>query len=179
MANAVSISSAVLPPPCLLTSKTCYASVSGARVCVGAGSPPRTSSGSFSQRPSQRRALSESRLHKRRANVVVSSVPDDFSSLTDEDWLAKLPDESSPLFTCSLPSIEAWLRSLGFQQSSAKPEFWRVERSDWHAELVTDVTDVVVRYLKSGPGNLGRDIERKFSYSLSREDVEKAILDGP
>ncbi|CAI5943839.1 unnamed protein product [Closterium sp. NIES-64] len=104
---------------------------------------------------------------------------DDFTSFTDEDWLAKLPDKSSALYACSLPSIEAWLRSLGFQQSAAKPELWRLERSDWHAELVTDVTDVVVRYLKSGPGNLSRDIERKFSYSFSREDVEKAILDGP
>jgi len=35
------------------------------------------------------------------------------------------------------------------------------------------------RYLKSGPGNLDRDIERKFSYALSREDVENAILGGP
>jgi hypothetical protein len=35
------------------------------------------------------------------------------------------------------------------------------------------------RYLKSGPGNLERDVERKFSYALSREDVEKAILGGP
>ncbi len=35
------------------------------------------------------------------------------------------------------------------------------------------------RYLKSGPGKLDRDIERKFSYALSREDVENAILGGP
>ena len=35
------------------------------------------------------------------------------------------------------------------------------------------------RYLKSGPGNLDRDVERKFSYALSREDLENAILGGP
>ena len=41
------------------------------------------------------------------------------------------------------------------------------------------LTFVCIRYLKSGPGNLTKDIERKFSYALSREDVEKAILAGP
>lgn len=35
------------------------------------------------------------------------------------------------------------------------------------------------RYLKSGPGNLEREVERRFSYALSREDVENAILGGP
>ncbi|KAL2652692.1 hypothetical protein R1flu_020820 [Riccia fluitans] len=50
---------------------------------------------------------------------------------------------------------------------------------DWHAQLSLDLTDLYVRYLKSGPGNLERDIERKFSYALSREDLENAILGGP
>jgi hypothetical protein len=35
------------------------------------------------------------------------------------------------------------------------------------------------RYLKSGPGNLDKDMERRFSYALSREDIENAILGGP
>lgn len=35
------------------------------------------------------------------------------------------------------------------------------------------------RYLKSGPGNLEKDVERRFSYALSREDIENAILGGP
>lgn len=38
---------------------------------------------------------------------------------------------------------------------------------------------VKCRYLKSGPGNLGKDVERRFSYALSREDIENAILGGP
>ncbi|KAL2641859.1 hypothetical protein R1flu_009446 [Riccia fluitans] len=50
---------------------------------------------------------------------------------------------------------------------------------DWHAQLSLDLNDLYVRYLKSGPGNLERDIERKFSYALSREDLENAILGGP
>jgi len=33
--------------------------------------------------------------------------------------------------------------------------------------------------MKSGPGNLERDMERRFSYALSREDTENAILGGP
>ncbi|KAL2621489.1 hypothetical protein R1flu_001694 [Riccia fluitans] len=55
----------------------------------------------------------------------------------------------------------------------------QIERPDWHAQLSLDLTDLYVRYLKSGPGNLERDIERKFSYALSREDLENAILGGP
>ena len=35
------------------------------------------------------------------------------------------------------------------------------------------------RYLKSGPGDLEKDVERRFSYALSREDIENAILGGP
>ena len=35
------------------------------------------------------------------------------------------------------------------------------------------------RYLKSGPGNLEKDVERRFSYALSREDIENAVLGGP
>lgn len=35
------------------------------------------------------------------------------------------------------------------------------------------------RYLKTGPGDLEKDVERRFSYALSREDIENAILGGP
>lgn len=38
---------------------------------------------------------------------------------------------------------------------------------------------VICRYLKNGPGNLEKDVERRFSYALSREDIENAILGGP
>eukprot|EP00245_Coleochaete_scutata_P005401 TRINITY_DN18902_c0_g6_i1.p1 TRINITY_DN18902_c0_g6~~TRINITY_DN18902_c0_g6_i1.p1 ORF type:complete len:190 (+),score=32.60 TRINITY_DN18902_c0_g6_i1:82-651(+) len=96
-----------------------------------------------------------------------------------DPWLEKLPDKSSPLYTHSLPSIEAWLHHLEFKQLKDDPAMWRIERPDWHAELAMDVTDLGVRYLKSGPGNLSRDVERKFSYALSRQDLENAILGGP
>ncbi|XP_020522254.1 uncharacterized protein LOC18433207 isoform X2 [Amborella trichopoda] len=96
-----------------------------------------------------------------------------------EEWLAKLPDKKKPLYSHSLPSIEAWLMNLGFYQSKEDRAVWFVEKPDWHAQLSLDITDLYIRYLKSGPGDLEKDIERRFSYALSREDIENAILGGP
>ncbi|CAM6042132.1 unnamed protein product [Sphagnum compactum] len=96
-----------------------------------------------------------------------------------EEWRKKLPEKKVPLYSHSLPCIEAWLNSLGFFQSRDDRAVWLIQRPDWHAQLSLDITELYIRYLKSGPGNLDRDIERKFSYALSREDVENAILGGP
>ncbi|KAI5065433.1 hypothetical protein GOP47_0020128 [Adiantum capillus-veneris] len=101
------------------------------------------------------------------------------SAAVDDPWLQKLPDKKKPLYSHSLPCIEAWLRSLGFVQSNDDRAAWTIQRSDWHARLSLDLTDLFIRYLKSGPGKLDRDMERKFSYALSREDLENAILGGP
>ncbi|OMO53265.1 hypothetical protein CCACVL1_28763 [Corchorus capsularis] len=97
----------------------------------------------------------------------------------EDEWLNRLPDKNKPLYSHSLPCIEAWLRSLGFYQSREDRAVWLIEKPDWHAHLSLDVTDLYIRYLKSGPGNLERDMERRFSYALSREDIENAILGGP
>lgn len=99
-------------------------------------------------------------------------------TVTDE-WIQKLPENKKALYSHSLPCIEAWLRSLGFYQSKEDRAVWHIEKPEWHAQLSLDITDLYIRYLKSGPGNLERDIERKFSYALSREDLENAILGGP
>nr|KYP35745.1 hypothetical protein KK1_043198 [Cajanus cajan] len=96
-----------------------------------------------------------------------------------DEWLHKLPDKSKPLYSHSLPCIEAWLRSLGFSQAKDDRALWLVHNPDWHAHLSLDVTDLYIRYLKSGPGNLEKDVERRFSYALSREDIENAVLGGP
>eukprot|EP00850_Spirogloea_muscicola_P024896 SM001712S03266 [mRNA] locus=s1712:718:1994:- [translate_table: standard] len=101
------------------------------------------------------------------------------SVAADETWLQKLPDKSAKLYSHSLPSIEAWLRSLGFKQDYEELTVWKIERPDWHAELSIEFTELLIRYLKSGPGKLQRDVERKFSYALSREDLQNAILGGP
>ncbi|XP_073064279.1 uncharacterized protein [Primulina eburnea] len=97
----------------------------------------------------------------------------------EDEWLQKLPDRKKPLYSHSLPCVEAWLKSLGFHQSKDDRAVWFVENPDWHAQLSLDVTDLCTRYLKNGPGNLEKDIERRFSYALSREDIENAILGGP
>ncbi|KAJ1689606.1 hypothetical protein LUZ63_013761 [Rhynchospora breviuscula] len=96
-----------------------------------------------------------------------------------EEWLKKLPEKKKPIYSHSLPCIEAWLKSLGFYQSLDDRSVWFVEKPNWHAKLSLDITDLYIRYLKSGPGNLEKDIERRFSYALSREDIENAILGGP
>ncbi|XP_024367038.1 uncharacterized protein [Physcomitrium patens] len=87
--------------------------------------------------------------------------------------------KKAALYSHSLPAIEAWLQDLGFMQSEADRGVWIIERPDWHAQLSLDYTELYIRYLKSGPGNLDRDVERKFNYALSREDVENAVLGGP
>ncbi|XP_073119317.1 uncharacterized protein [Henckelia pumila] len=97
----------------------------------------------------------------------------------EDEWLQKLPDRKKPFYSHSLPCVEAWLKSLGFYQSRDDRAVWFVENPDWHAQLNLDVTDLYIRYLKNGPGNLEKDIERRFSYALSREDIENAVLGGP
>ncbi|CAD5179015.1 uncharacterized protein LOC135676665 [Musa acuminata AAA Group] len=114
------------------------------------------------------------------ALVPPSAAASAFSAAAeDEEWLKKLPDKKKPLYSHSLPCIEAWFRKLGFRQSRDDRAVWVVEKPNWHAQLSLDVTDLYIRYLKSGPGNLEKDIERRFSYALSREDIENAILGGP
>ncbi|GJN15265.1 hypothetical protein PR202_gb02161 [Eleusine coracana subsp. coracana] len=98
---------------------------------------------------------------------------------SDAQWLERLPEKKKPLYTHSLPCIEAWLRSIGFTQTREDPAVWVAEMPLWHARLSLDVTDLHIRYLKSGPRNLEKDVERRFSYALSREDIENAILGGP
>uniref|UniRef100_A0A0A9HZ80 DUF3143 domain-containing protein n=1 Tax=Arundo donax TaxID=35708 RepID=A0A0A9HZ80_ARUDO len=98
---------------------------------------------------------------------------------SDAQWLERLPEKKKPVYTHSLPCIEAWLRSIGFTQSHEDPAVWVAEMPLWHARLSLDVTDLHIRYLKGGPGNLEKDVERRFSYALSREDIENAILGGP
>ncbi|GFY84118.1 hypothetical protein Acr_03g0008920 [Actinidia rufa] len=119
-------------------------------------------------------------LTKPRKTLVFakSSEEAELSAAADE-WLKKLPEKKQPLYAHSLPCVEAWLRQLGFYQSKDDRAVWLVEKPDWHAQLSLDVTDLYIRYLKSGPGNLEKDVERRFSYALSREDIENAILGGP
>lgn len=114
-----------------------------------------------------------------RTLVLARSSEAEASATAEDEWLQKLPDKKKPLYAHSLPCIEAWLKKLGFFQSKEDRAVWFVENPDWHAQLSLDVTDLYIRYMRSGPGNLDKDVERKFSYALSREDIENAILGGP
>ncbi|KFK26894.1 hypothetical protein AALP_AA8G307400 [Arabis alpina] len=117
----------------------------------------------------------------RKSLTLVSSKSSEAEEVseTEDEWLKKLPEKNKPLYSHSLPCIEAWLKKLGFYQSKEDRAVWLIQKPDWHAQLSLDVTDLCIRYLKSGPGSLERDMERRFSYALSREDTENAILGGP
>ncbi|RDX92676.1 hypothetical protein CR513_25156, partial [Mucuna pruriens] len=114
-----------------------------------------------------------------RTPLLCKSPGAEAAEAPEDEWLQKLPEKSKPLYSHSLPCIEAWLRSLGFCQSKDDRAVWLIHNPDWHAQLSLDVTDLYIRYLKSGPGNLEKDVERRFSYALSREDIENAVLGGP
>lgn len=78
--------------------------------------------------------------------VPIRSSPFAELSTTEEEWLKKLPDKKKPLYSHSLPCVEAWLKSLGFYQSREDRAVWFVEKPDWHAQLSLDITDLSIRY---------------------------------
>lgn len=67
-------------------------------------------------------------------------------SEAEDEWLQKLPDKKKPLYSHSLPCVEAWLRSLGFYQSNDNRAVWFVEKPGWHAHLSLDATDLYIRF---------------------------------
>jgi hypothetical protein len=87
------------------------------------------------------------------------------------------PTADTPLYNHPLPEIERWLQEKGCQQDSQQRHYWKLDRSDWQAELWLEREEVTVRYLNAGED--GRDIHRAFPYSLSRQDVEDAVFSGP
>lgn len=88
-----------------------------------------------------------------------------------------LPSADTPLYNHPLPNIEQWLRNQGCQQDHEQLHCWRIERSNWEAELYLDVDQLTVRYIEAGEE--GQDIQRSFKYSLSRQDIEQAVFAGP
>jgi len=88
-----------------------------------------------------------------------------------------LPPANTPLYNHPLPDIEQWLQAQGCKQDKSDLHCWQLEQASWKAELCLDVEELSVRYL--GAAADGRDIQRTFKYSLSRQDVEDAIFSGP
>ncbi|RWW48525.1 hypothetical protein BHE74_00045385 [Ensete ventricosum] len=86
----------------------------------------------------------------RGALVPPSAAASAFSAAAeDEEWLKKLPDKKKPLYSHSLPCMEAWLRNQGFRQSRDDRAVWVVEKPNWHAQLSLDVTDLYIRSVLS------------------------------
>ncbi|OKH54081.1 hypothetical protein NIES2101_08410 [Calothrix sp. HK-06] len=83
----------------------------------------------------------------------------------------------TPLYSHPLPEIEQWLRDQGCEQDNRELHCWRLEQTNWNAELWLDVEQITVRYIQAGEN--GQDIQRSFKYSLSRQDVEQAVFAGP
>ncbi|MEM7579605.1 MAG: DUF3143 domain-containing protein [Mastigocoleus sp.] len=88
-----------------------------------------------------------------------------------------LPSSETPLYNHALPQIERWLKEQGCKQDESQLHYWYIDKNIWKAEIWLDVEQVTVRYIQAGENN--QDIQRSFKYSLSRQDIEKAVFDGP
>ncbi|MEN9208538.1 MAG: DUF3143 domain-containing protein [Gloeomargarita sp. GMQP_bins_120] len=86
------------------------------------------------------------------------------------------PSPDTPLYNHSLGAIEDWLRTLGARQNPQELHRWFLQRGQWQAELSLEIEELQVRYLGAGGG---RDVVRRFRYSLSRQEVQTGILQGP
>jgi Protein of unknown function (DUF3143) len=88
-----------------------------------------------------------------------------------------LPPSNTPLYNHPLPEIEDWLRTNGCQQNTDEIHCWHVKKLSWEAEICLEVDSLTVRYIGAGDG--GRDLQRTFKYSLSRQDLDEAVFGGP
>jgi hypothetical protein len=88
-----------------------------------------------------------------------------------------ISSDDIPLYNYPLPQIEQWLITLGAYQQRDNIHCWLVERASWKAEICLEVEELTVRYINGGEG--GNDLLRSFKYSLSRQDIEAAVFDGP
>jgi hypothetical protein len=87
-----------------------------------------------------------------------------------------LPAPETPLYNHPLPQLERWLMALGCQQDRGDRHCWLLQQRDWDAELSLDTEELVICYFPHQPQ---RKVVRSFKYSLSRQDVEAAVLEGP
>jgi hypothetical protein len=88
-----------------------------------------------------------------------------------------LPSADTPLYNHPLPDIEQWLLSQGCVQDRSELHCWHIKTPTWSADLCLEIDSLAVSYLNAG--NDGRDVQRMFKYSLSRQDLEAAIFSGP
>tara|TARA_B100000700_G_scaffold330676_1_gene458243 strand:+ start:4901 stop:5173 length:273 start_codon:yes stop_codon:yes gene_type:complete len=85
-----------------------------------------------------------------------------------------LPSDSLPLDQHSLSQIERWLTNLGAVKSDSEQSLWRFKNINWSAKIQLNKHKISITWEKDGMGNM---IE--LPYTLSRFDIQSAILDGP
>ena len=79
-----------------------------------------------------------------------------------------------PINQHSLQSLELWLQDLGATKDIDNPSKWYLLHSKWNATITFEQEDLSIVW--ESEGNLTK---RLFSYFINREDIEKAILQGP
>ena len=89
----------------------------------------------------------------------------------------ELPSPDTPLYNHTLPKIEEWLTYLGCHQDPDNLHCWHIKKPTWQAEICLETEELMVCYLNAAPQ--GESLNRSFKYSLSRQDVEAAVFDGP
>ncbi|MXW12321.1 MAG: DUF3143 domain-containing protein [Synechococcus sp. SB0665_bin_28] len=66
---------------------------------------------------------------------------------------------------------------MGCQRDEGNICLWHLRQPSWSADVELSVEDMNVRWTSTG--NSGGITQRSFPYSLSRSDVERAIMVGP
>ena len=79
-----------------------------------------------------------------------------------------------PINQYSLQLLELWLTNLGAVKDVNNPSKWYLLLSNWNATIFFEQEDLSVIWESEG-----QETKRLFSYSINREDVENAILQGP
>ena len=87
-----------------------------------------------------------------------------------------LPPAQTPLYNHPLPLIEDWLVSLGGNRRQQSPHCWHLAVANWTADIYLETEEITVCYF---PEDKSQRVSRSFKYSLSRGDVEAAVLAGP
>ncbi len=80
---------------------------------------------------------------------------------------------TTPLYNHPLPLLEEWLEQKGCVRDPEQIENCSCQTPQWQAELKLEETHIWVRYQYED----GNTKTLTFPYSLSREDVERAIFE--
>jgi Protein of unknown function (DUF3143) len=90
---------------------------------------------------------------------------------------SSLPVPETPLYNHTLPDIEQWLRARGCERDVEQLHLWHLTSTTWSAEIRLDIEELTILY--DEPQRQALNVRRTFKYSLSRQDIEDAILAGP